>query len=64
MVVKVAVIGGGPTGLVTGMGLARRGHTVVAVDRDHVGHLDLRLTGRQRRIGRDGREDRPVALQM
>ena len=31
---KVAVIGGGPTGLVTGMGLARRGHTVVAVDRD------------------------------
>ncbi|GAA2496933.1 FAD-dependent oxidoreductase [Terrabacter carboxydivorans] len=34
VVVKVAVIGGGPTGLVTGMGLARRGHQVVAVDRD------------------------------
>ena len=34
VVVKVAVIGGGPTGLVTGMGLARRGHAVVAVDRD------------------------------
>ena len=34
VVVRVAVIGGGPTGLVTGMGLARRGHAVVAVDRD------------------------------
>ena len=34
MNVKVAVIGGGPTGLVTGMGLARRGHHVCAVDRD------------------------------
>ena len=34
MAVKVAVIGGGPAGLVTGMGLARRGHQVVAVDRD------------------------------
>ncbi|WP_147062211.1 FAD-dependent oxidoreductase [Terrabacter aerolatus] len=31
---KVAVIGAGPTGLVTGMGFARRGHDVVAVDRD------------------------------
>src|SRR4051812_30002941 len=31
---KVAIIGSGPTGLVLGMGLARRGHQVVAVDRD------------------------------
>ncbi len=37
---KVAVIGGGPTGLVTGMGLARRGHQVVAVDRDPGPPLD------------------------
>jgi 2-polyprenyl-6-methoxyphenol hydroxylase-like FAD-dependent oxidoreductase len=32
--VRVAVIGAGPSGLVTGIGLARRGHEVVAVDRD------------------------------
>ena len=31
---KVAIIGAGPTGLVMGIGLARRGHHVVAVDRD------------------------------
>src|SRR6188472_2870917 len=31
---KVAIIGAGPTGLVMGIGLARRGHQVVAVDRD------------------------------
>ncbi len=31
---KVAIIGAGPTGLLMGMGLARRGHRVVAVDRD------------------------------
>ena len=31
---KVAIIGAGPTGLVLGIGLARRGHEVVAVDRD------------------------------
>ncbi len=40
MVVKVAVIGGGPTGLVTGIALARRGHDVVAVDRDPGPPLD------------------------
>ena len=34
MIVKVAIIGAGPTGLVAGIGLARRGHEVVAVDRD------------------------------
>src|SRR5689334_24337551 len=34
MVVRVAIIGAGPTGLVAGIGLARRGHEVVAVDRD------------------------------
>ncbi len=31
---QVAIIGAGPTGLVTGIGLARRGHTVTVVDRD------------------------------
>ena len=31
---KIAIIGAGPTGLVMGIGLARRGHQVVAVDRD------------------------------
>ena len=31
---RVAIIGAGPTGLVTGIGLARRGHTVTVVDRD------------------------------
>jgi 2-polyprenyl-6-methoxyphenol hydroxylase-like FAD-dependent oxidoreductase len=31
---KVAVIGAGPAGLLTGTSLARRGHEVVAVDRD------------------------------
>ncbi|WP_395728062.1 FAD-dependent oxidoreductase [Nakamurella sp.] len=31
---KVAIIGAGPTGLLLGIGLARRGHQVVAVDRD------------------------------
>ncbi len=31
---KVAIIGAGPTGLVMGIGLANRGHQVVAVDRD------------------------------
>ncbi len=31
---KVAVIGAGPAGLLTGASLARRGHEVVAVDRD------------------------------
>jgi 2-polyprenyl-6-methoxyphenol hydroxylase-like FAD-dependent oxidoreductase len=33
--VQVAVIGAGPAGLVLGMGLVRRGHRVVVVDRDH-----------------------------
>jgi 2-polyprenyl-6-methoxyphenol hydroxylase-like FAD-dependent oxidoreductase len=32
--VEVAIIGAGPTGLIMGIGLARRGHRVVAVDRD------------------------------
>lgn len=31
---KVAIIGAGPTGLVMGIGLANRGHRVLAVDRD------------------------------
>jgi 2-polyprenyl-6-methoxyphenol hydroxylase-like FAD-dependent oxidoreductase len=31
---RVAIIGAGPTGLVMGIGLANRGHRVVAVDRD------------------------------
>jgi len=31
----VAVIGAGPAGLVLGLGLVRRGHRVVVVDRDH-----------------------------
>ena len=31
---KVAIIGAGPAGLLTGVALARRGHDVVAVDRD------------------------------
>ena len=31
---RIAIIGAGPTGLVLGIGLARRGHPVVAVDRD------------------------------
>jgi len=31
---RVAVIGAGPTGLLMGIGLARRGHQVVAIDRD------------------------------
>ena len=31
---KVAIIGAGPTGLMMGIGLARRGHGVIAVDRD------------------------------
>ena len=31
---KVAIIGAGPTGLIMGIGLARRGHQVTAVDRD------------------------------
>ena len=31
---RVAIIGAGPAGLVAGIGLARRGHDVVAVDRD------------------------------
>lgn len=31
---QVAIIGAGPTGLVLGIALARRGHQVVAVDRD------------------------------
>src|SRR5664279_3652557 len=31
---KIAIIGAGPTGLVMGIGLALRGHQVVAVDRD------------------------------
>ena len=31
---KVAIVGAGPTGLALGIGLARRGHQVVAVDRD------------------------------
>jgi 2-polyprenyl-6-methoxyphenol hydroxylase-like FAD-dependent oxidoreductase len=31
---EVAIIGGGPAGLLTGAALARRGHAVVAVDRD------------------------------
>ena len=34
VIVRVAIIGAGPAGLVTGIGLARRGHQVVAVDRD------------------------------
>jgi len=32
--VRVAIIGAGPAGLFTGAGLARRGHEVVAVERD------------------------------
>src|ERR1700722_19402779 len=32
--VRVAIIGAGPAGLFAGAGLARRGHEVVAVDRD------------------------------
>ena len=31
---RVAIIGAGPAGLFTGAGLARRGHEVVAVERD------------------------------
>ena len=31
----MAVIGAGPAGLVLGMGLVRRGHRAVVVDRDH-----------------------------
>src|SRR3978361_1981649 len=31
---QVAIIGAGPAGLLTGAALPRRGHTVVAVDRD------------------------------
>lgn len=31
---RVAIVGAGPTGLVTAAGLARRGHTVTVVDRD------------------------------
>jgi 2-polyprenyl-6-methoxyphenol hydroxylase-like FAD-dependent oxidoreductase len=31
---KVAIIGAGPAGLIAGAGLARRGHEVLAVDRD------------------------------
>jgi 2-polyprenyl-6-methoxyphenol hydroxylase-like FAD-dependent oxidoreductase len=31
---RIAVVGAGPTGLVTAAGLARRGHTVTVVDRD------------------------------
>src|SRR5215204_6313198 len=34
IVMKVAVVGAGPAGLLTGASLARRGHEVVAVDRD------------------------------
>jgi 2-polyprenyl-6-methoxyphenol hydroxylase-like FAD-dependent oxidoreductase len=45
-VVRVAVIGAGPAGLVSGIGLARRGHSVVVVDRDAgppaTGHWDRR----------------------
>ena len=32
---RVAIIGSGPTGLFLGAALARRGHAVVSVDRDH-----------------------------
>src|SRR4051812_514676 len=31
---RIAIIGAGPTGLFTGIGLARRGHDVAVVDRD------------------------------
>jgi 2-polyprenyl-6-methoxyphenol hydroxylase-like FAD-dependent oxidoreductase len=31
---RVAIIGAGPAGLFTGAGLARRGHEVIAVERD------------------------------
>ena len=31
---RVAIIGAGPAGLLLGSALARRGHEVVAVDRD------------------------------
>ena len=31
---RVAIIGAGPAGLFTGAGLARRGHQVIAVERD------------------------------
>ena len=34
MVVRVAIVGAGPAGLLTGSALARRGHEVVAVERD------------------------------
>ena len=31
---RVLVVGSGPTGLLTGAALARRGHQVISVDRD------------------------------
>jgi len=34
VIMRVAIIGAGPAGLFTGAGLARRGHEVVAVERD------------------------------